>query len=254
MDKTSASEDPEIKDSAWYQPRAAMHAMRKLMEDPEDTAQVFRIIKAMSGPARAKSFKRFCKTAVGRRVLANRESLADRLNDRDALRAMPEGSLGRAYLAFVERENLSADGLADASEEGGRYFKTADQELYSNRTRDMHDLWHVTTGYGRDGLGELSLLAFSFAQLGNIGIAMIIYFGARGGVRESGDRRIWKAVWEGFRNGRRATWWAGEDWEGLLSAPLEDVRKQLGVVRPDTYKQVFKDHLAAAQEAQAVAA
>lgn len=254
METVSKSEAPEIKDSAWYQPRAAMHAIRELMQNPEDTAQVFRIIKAMSGPSRAKSFKRFCKTSVGRRVLANRESLADRLNDRDALRAMPEGSLGREYLAFVERENLSADGLADASEEGGRYFHTADQELYSNRTRDMHDLWHVTTGYGRDGLGELSLLAFSYAQLGNIGIAMIIYFGARGGVRESGDKRIWKAIWEGYRHGRRATWWAGEDWEGLLSAPLDNVRKQLGVAKPETYREVFRDHLAAAQQAEAAAA
>lgn len=251
MSKTNA---PEIKDSAWYQPRAAMHAIRALMQDPEDTAQVFRVIKAMSGPSRAKSYKRFCKTAVGRRVLANRESLADCLNDRDALRAMPDGSLGRAYLDFVERENLSADGLADASEEGGRYFHTADQELYSNRTRDMHDLWHVTTGYGRDGLGELSLLAFSYAQLGNIGIAMIIFFGARGGVRESGDKRIWKAIWEGYRNGRRATWWAEEDWEGLLRAPLEEVRKRLGFVRPETYREVFRDHLAAAQGAGAAPA
>ncbi|MGD1934396.1 MAG: hypothetical protein ACFB0Z_07800 [Candidatus Phaeomarinobacter sp.] len=95
METISKSEAPEIKDSAWYQPRAAMHAFRELMDNPEDTAQVFRIIKAMSGPSRAKTFKRFCKTAVGRRVLANRESLADRLNDRHALRAMPEGSLGR---------------------------------------------------------------------------------------------------------------------------------------------------------------
>lgn len=118
----------------------------------------------------------------------------------------------------------------------------------------MHDLWHVTTGYGRDGLGELSLLAFSYAQLGNIGIAMIIFFGARGGVRESGDKRIWKAIWEGYRHGRQATWWAGEDWEGLLTAPLEDVRKQLGVSKPETYREVFRDHLAAAQQAEAAAA
>lgn len=247
MASADMSPEAEIPQSNWYQPRLAMKAMAKLMEDPEDTAQVFRIIRAMSGPSRQKSFKRFIKSPVGRRVMATRQELATVLNDRDALRAMPDGSLGRAYLEFVERENLSADGLKQANVEGGRWTLTKDQELYSNRTRDMHDLWHVTTGYGRDGLGELSLLAFSFAQLGNIGIAMIIYFGTRGGVRESGDKRLWKAVWEGFRNGRRATWWAGEDWEGLLHAPLEDVRKQLGVVRPDTYRKVFADHLAAAQ-------
>ena len=37
----------------------------------------------------------------------------------------------------------------------------------------MHDLWHVTTGYGRDALGELSLLAFTYAQEQNRGIGAI---------------------------------------------------------------------------------
>ena len=234
-----------VADSAWYQPRVAMRAMRALIADPEDTAQVFRIIRAMSGPSRLKGYRRFLKTAVGRRVMAARTALAPVLNDRAALRAMPEGSLGRAYLDFVERENLSADGLTEASVEGGRRMADPDQALYSDRTRDMHDLWHVTTGYGRDGLGELALLAFSFAQLGNAGIAMIIFFGTRAGVRESGDRRLWKAVLEGYRNGRRATWWAAEDWEGLLAAPLREVRKQLGVRKPEIYRQIVAEHAAA---------
>jgi len=246
MGMPASETQPDIEDSAWYQPRVAMRAIRALMEDPEDTAQVFRVIRAMSGPSRMKGFKRFIKTPVGRRVLAARHDLADHLNDREALRALPEGSLGRAYLAFVERENLSADGLTQASVEGGRAAVTADQTLYSNRTRDMHDLWHVTTGYGRDGLGELALLAFSFAQLGNLGIAMIIFFGTRAGVRDSGDKRLWKAVWEGYRHGRAATWWAGEDWEGLLAAPLDEVRRQLGVRKPEIYREVFADHLEAA--------
>lgn len=245
-----ATGDDGIKDSAWYQPRAAMRAIRALMNDPEDTAQVFRIIRAMSGPSRMKGYKRFIGTAVGRRVLAARTELAPVLNDRARLRAMPEGSLGRAYLAFVERENLSADGLTDASVEGGRRIADPDQALYSNRTRDMHDLWHVVTGYGRDGLGELALLAFSYAQLGNLGIAMIVFFGTRAGVRETGDRRLWKVIREGYRNGRRATWWAGEDWEGLLHAPLADVRRQLGVRTPTLYRTVLADHAAAGLDAK----
>ena len=41
----------------------------------------------------------------------------------------------------------------------------------------MHDLWHVTTGYGRDALGELSLLAFTYAQEQNRGIGAIALYG-----------------------------------------------------------------------------
>ena len=43
----------------------------------------------------------------------------------------------------------------------------------------MHDLWHVTTGYGRDALGELSLLAFTYAQEKNRGIGAIVLYGYR---------------------------------------------------------------------------
>ena len=66
---------PEIKDSKWYQPRAAMHAIRALMQDPEDTSQVFRVTRAMGGPSQYKGFRRFCTSAVGRRVLARRQDL-----------------------------------------------------------------------------------------------------------------------------------------------------------------------------------
>ena len=64
--------------------------------------------------------------------------------DRDALRAMPDGSFGRAYLEFVETQNLSADGLIDASDTG-MDFEDEDFKRYASRTRDMHDLWHVLT-------------------------------------------------------------------------------------------------------------
>jgi ubiquinone biosynthesis protein COQ4 len=37
----------------------------------------------------------------------------------------------------------------------------------------MHDLFHIVTGYGRDPLGEACLTAFSFAQTGLKGFALI---------------------------------------------------------------------------------
>ena len=36
--------------------------------------------------------------------------------------------------------------------------------------RDSHDLYHVVTGYGRDGLGEICVLTFGNAQFHNHGI------------------------------------------------------------------------------------
>ena len=70
---------------------------------------------------------------------------------------------------------IDAQGLVDASEEAdrrtGEVPLDADRDWFYARLRDMHDLWHVLTGYGRDLAGEATLLAFTHAQTRNRGIA-----------------------------------------------------------------------------------
>ena len=43
-------------------------------------------------------------------------------------------------------------------------YRSLDERWMGERLRDIHDLFHVITGYGRDALGELCLLAFTNAQ------------------------------------------------------------------------------------------
>lgn len=84
---------------------------------------------------------------------------------------MPAGSLGREYLHFLERENITAQGLVQASdvEPGASWQDDAHLVYLRDRLRDTHDLWHVVTGYHGDLVGEGALLAFSFAQTWNPG-------------------------------------------------------------------------------------
>ena len=90
--------------------------MRELFANPDDTQQVFEIIDAMQGPALVRMRKRLQQTEQGRRLLAEQPNLIPLLSDREWLHSLPKGSLGREYLAFVEAEGISADGLVDASE------------------------------------------------------------------------------------------------------------------------------------------
>ena len=221
----------------------AWGAVRKLIADPEDTAQVFNVIRAMSGPALQRGFARFSKLAVGRRVLDEQIDLVDTLRDRDKLRAMAPGSLGRAYLAFVERESLTADGLVEASATGEAY-ENEDVARYGQRLRDQHDLWHVLTDYGRDELGELCLLAFTYAQTRNRGIGLIVLVGIVKFVQGLGPRVI-RAARRGYRDGRGAAWLPGQDWEALLKQPLHEVRARLHIAQPLAY-QALRQELATA--------
>ena len=213
--------------------RATLHALRQLVADPDDTPRVFEITRALGRPSLRRGALRFKSTPVGRRVLAERIDLLDTLRDRERLAKLPVGTLGRAYHDFVYRENLSADGLVEASMTGGTHthFDDADMRRYAERMREQHDLWHTLTGYGRDPFGEVCLLAFTYAQTGNKGLGLIALVGTLKGLQRAGAR-VPKAVWKALQAGRHASWLPEQDWERLLLLPVDDVRRQLAIPPP----------------------
>ncbi|MEM9177887.1 MAG: Coq4 family protein [Myxococcota bacterium] len=217
--------------------REAWDAIRILMRDPDDTAQVFRIIRALSGNSQERAFQRFLRSENGPKILAEKRVLLDTLSDRAYLESLPQGTLGRAYADFTAREQITADGLVDASESAPR----DDEEvldprrvLFGQRVRDSHDLWHVVTGYGRDLFGEAALLSFTYRQIRNRGVGFIVavaYLKSRGAM--AGERVM---IRDGFRRAGRAEWLPGADWEALLERPLDEVRRTLGVEPIESYE------------------
>jgi ubiquinone biosynthesis protein COQ4 len=210
-------------------PRAA-RALAALLRDPDDLPQVFAIIESMSGTAAPRLLLGFRRDSSGSRLLREQPDITKYLGDRAWLRALPEGSLGRSYLGFVERENISAEGIREASLTD-RHYSRADVEYMRCRMRDTHDLWHTVTGYQGDLLGELSLLAFTLGQHWNSAIALIIVAGL---IRGWGDGGA-STILEGFRRGRAAAWLPSQDWESLLALPIDEVRARLKVGAPPKY-------------------
>jgi len=47
-----------------------------------------------------------------------------------------------------------------------------------------------------------------------------------------------KAIWQGYRRGRRAAWLLGEDYERLLAEPLEAARRRLNLTPPTIYDSI----------------
>ncbi|HEX8448889.1 MAG TPA: Coq4 family protein, partial [Allosphingosinicella sp.] len=106
------------------------------------------------------------------------------------------------------------------------------------RERDVHDIWHVLTGYEADEpLGEACLVAFSFAQTGGLGWAFIGAGAALKSLRITGNTAFARAVWEGWRHGRRAAWLHGEDYQALMAEPLESARARLWIAEPVRYRE-----------------
>ena len=218
-------------------PLTAAVAMHRLLRDPDDTSQVFQIVESLSGDTISRPVKRLRADAQGSALLASKPDIVQHLNDRALLAAMPEGSIGRAYYNFVHGENLSADGLIASSKVARDYSGFSEDERWTaDRLRDIHDLQHVMTGYGRDPVGELSLLAFMTTQVPNRGIDFIIRMARRKYRKEMPDLDIDQLLDEGRQLGQQAAWMPAIPWEQRLAQPLERVRNELGFQPPQHYR------------------
>jgi ubiquinone biosynthesis protein COQ4 len=231
-----------------FQPRRALRAARALAANPEDLPQVFTIIESLSLDTILRTARRMKRDPIGAQLMAAKPNIVDRLIDRAALARLPEGSLGRAYLAFVEREKISAEGIRDASDKGMTRERVLTPELdwLLTHLRDTHDLWHAATGYAGDVLGELSLLAFIFAQVWNPSIAFIIAIGVAKTFSNPDGERVRSMIVDGFRRGLAAKWLPAQDWESMLSLPLEEVRRKLSLAAPPRYREIRSADLKAA--------
>jgi ubiquinone biosynthesis protein COQ4 len=216
------------------EPLRALRAFRKLIRNKEDTAQVFEIMRALSGRSIGRGYNRMLKTLEGGRQAFLREELAHKLDDPVWLSRFGPGSVGAAYRAFREARGFTAEGLADEARKVAPLVDAQHPVIwYSRRIRDVHDVWHVLTGYGTDALGEACVVSFSYAQTRNLGFAFIGWGAAREVQREAPSVPARRAVWQAYRNGRAARWLPGLDYEALFEQPLEAVRERLNI-RPAT--------------------
>ncbi|MDQ2878920.1 MAG: ubiquinone biosynthesis protein COQ4 [Pseudomonadota bacterium] len=216
--------------------RTAFDGIKKLMANGDDTTQVFRIMRALNVGNAPMNYARFIATQEGGRMAYERQELAQVLAAPGYAAHFAPRTVGAAYRHFLESTGYSADGLADVSRINAEEDMAHPYAWFGRRIRDTHDLWHVLTGYKADeSLGEAALVAFSYAQVGGLGWAFIGGAAALKSLRVTGNTLFAKAVWEGYRRGKRAKWISGEDYLALLAEPLDTARQRLGLREPAAY-------------------
>lgn len=239
FDSAPAEPKPAALDRAAFrmQPVRAAKALKKLIADKEDTAQVFEIMRALSGGSVPKGYKRMLSTSQGGRIAYEREEFCQRLSDTAWLETFGPGTVGAAYRAFIAPRGLTAEGLAEESR------KTAEGDIdaphpfawYGRRMRDVHDVWHVLTGYSTDGLGEACVVAFSYSQTKSLGFALIAAAAAHQYEKIGDGHPYRKAVVQAWRNGRKAAWLPEVDYPALFGENLEAARARLGILPATLY-------------------
>jgi ubiquinone biosynthesis protein COQ4 len=228
------------KDKGWVHPRDIVKAfatLGELKKDPNRTDLVGEFIGLLTGPSADRLFRKVWHDPVGRSILQEGRDLRATLADRPYLSCLPSGSLGRAYFDWTSTRDFTADGLArEISHQVVRGRKDA-RSTMGTRVVDMHDLWHVLNGWDSDIFGEIHLLGYSYAQLGGwawliLGLIANSILATRGRFEGIGYLR------NAIRRGRRATLLVAVDWEAMLPLPLEEVRRQLSIPTPESYRKL----------------
>jgi ubiquinone biosynthesis protein COQ4 len=223
------------------QPLHAFRSLRKLIANKEETVHVFEIIKALSGKSIFNGYQRMLTIPEGARQAYLRPEMAARLSDDAWLATFAPGTVGAHYREFINLRSFAADGLVDESRKAS---DTADVDSahpvawFARRIRDIHDIWHVLTGYRTDTLGEASILAFTHAQVKNRGIAFIVMAAAFEMTRSHPNLQYIRAMLEGYRHGKAAKWLPAEDYDALFAEPLEAARLRLNIQAPKIYESV----------------
>lgn len=200
------------------------------------TELVFRVAR---GRVQAE-FDAFVQTEQGRRLFEERSDLATHLDDRETLSAMPEGSLGRRYLDFMdgmlgadEEVMEGAGGFVSLLqvEEVGKELGWPEEHIWFMRRLTLtHDLTHLLTGYGADNAGEFANLAYTTGHF-RIWPLVPVTMGIALTAKPSCGRRRWASYMvQAYRRGRaQEQSLVHLDYESLLPLQLDQVQALIGV-------------------------
>lgn len=163
---------------------------------------------------------------TGRRILKDRPRITSTSLDLDRLRRLPENTVGREYIGWLEREGVSPDTRAAV-----RYIDDPECAYVMQRYRECHDFYHALTGLPTIREGEVALKAFEFANtlIPMTGLSMFAAFT----LKPDASRRIWQTYFPwAIRNGLQAKDIINIYWEEELETDVDKLREIIRLEKP----------------------
>lgn len=225
-----------------FRPLRAWHHFQELLKDKEDTSHVFRIFESLPARDFVDRVRRVALSEHGEQLRRDEPALPPLLDDHATLRKLPAGSVAQAYCDFMEREGLSAAGLKAEADKLGRPVYPDLVQWYADRSRDVHDLMHILTGYSRDALGEQCVLLFTHGQQPSYGHLLIGYAGGWNIKKNVPGTKapILAALRQAHRTGRACPPLTAMSIRELLATDLKAARRKLNIPEPTWYQECHR--------------
>uniref|UniRef100_A0A671FN38 Ubiquinone biosynthesis protein COQ4 homolog, mitochondrial n=1 Tax=Rhinolophus ferrumequinum TaxID=59479 RepID=A0A671FN38_RHIFE len=167
------------------------------------------------------------KDPEGAKILQERPRISLSTLDLGQLQSLPEGSLGREYLRFLDVNRVSPDTRAPT-----RFVDDEELAYVIQRYREVHDMLHTLLGMPTNMLGEIVVKWFEAVQTG---LPMCILGALLGPVRLSAQNLqvlVSELIPWAVQNGRRAPCVLNLYYEQRWEQPLTSLREELGITDP----------------------
>ena len=160
--------------------------------------------------------------------------------DFDALLALPPETLGYQYARHIVDNNLNQTIASDyrraheKMEAEGKLAGMPNEVKYAVlRGFQIHDVFHILTGYLTDGYGEIALQAFTLAQrqLPYSSIWMATLTTQMTFLNPSMTGLVMDAISDGWRFGRQAKNLNYVRWEEMMDRPVAELRSEFKLNR-----------------------
>jgi len=171
---------------------------------------------------------------TGRRILRDRPRITSQSLNLDYLRSLPENTVGRNYITWLDREGVSPD-----TRSAVRYIDDEECAYVMQRYRECHDFYHALTGLPIFREGEVALKAFEFANtlLPMTGLSI----GSVATLKKDERARFFEIYgpWA-VRNGVNAEEVINVYWEEELEKDVVELRTRLGIEQPPDLRSIRK--------------
>lgn len=148
--------------------------------------------------------------------------------DLEALAALPEGSLGRAFETYMTENDLDPVLLRESAFIEAHKKRGEDVGYLAERGFQLHDMFHVLTGFDTSPLGEVRVVSFTVAQTPAPYPALIVASRPLQAALYKPQLLppIMDAITEGWALGRRARPLITVHWEDFWERPLTELRRE----------------------------
>ena len=195
----------------------------KFLQHPDDLQSVYAVAASVQGSPMAAQMMRHMLSQPGIAAMIQQQWRPAPI-DLDALEQLPSGSLGHCYASQLKSQGITPQTLIDPTP------ITSDKEFIVHRLKETHDIVHVLTGFGVDGVGEIGLQAFNLAQNRSPLAVLLIFGGMLQTLQEDEPlEELLHAISRGFEMGLKAECVVGYRLEDAWQRPLNEWRMELNL-------------------------